>query len=124
MLKLTYKFGWSLICATICCALALGIIITVFLGIVPQIEELVTPAVWLGLVFGGINTAVIMMAESLGFWSSMKIRPFVSSGVVFGVLLGFYVSGLGLASAVGLGLGLMVPTSLGCWLGIYIAAST
>jgi len=123
MLKFTYKLGWSIVCATVCCALALVFATIVVMDINIPMSELVVPSVWLGSIFGFVNTALIAMAEELGFWSSKDYKPHLVGGITFGVLLGFCVSGLGLITALSLGVWVMVAAATGCWFGTRIASA-
>lgn len=123
MLKFTYKLGWSIVCATVCCALALVFATSIAMDLNIPMSELVVPSVWLGSIFGFVDTVLIAMAEELGFWSSKQYKPHVVSGITFGVLLGFCVSGLGLITGLSLGVWVMVATATGCWFGTRIASA-
>jgi hypothetical protein len=122
MLKFTYKLGWSIVCATVFCALALAFAISIVMEANLSMSELVVPAVCLGSIFGFADTVLIAMAEDLGFWSSKQYKPHLVSGITFGVLLGFCISGLGLITGLSLGVWVMVATATGCWFGTRIAA--
>jgi hypothetical protein len=124
MLKLTYKLGWAIVCSVLACGLVLAAVTAFFQeGTVPT-HTVYMAAVFLGGVLGGVITLVVLMAQSLGFWPGTSIKPFFSAGIVFGLLLGLSVSGLGFLPAMLLGVLVSLATASGAWIGLRIAQAT
>ena len=124
MSKFMYKLGWSIICSILSCGLVLMAVTALFQQGAMADRTVFMAAVFLGSALGCVNTLVITMTESLGFWSSTSIKPYLFSGTAFGVLLGLCVSGLGFLSALGLGVLVTVVTSIGAWIGTRAAIAT
>jgi len=124
MLKIMYEFGWSLVCAVLCCALTLTAITGLFQDGASPDQFLLVAAVFIGSATAGFNRILISMAEALGFWSDSTIKPYLLSGTVLGLLLGSSVSGIGSAQALGMGILLALITSIGSWIGLRVAFAT
>ena len=124
MIKLMYKLGWAIVCSILCCGFITIAVTAIFQqGHMPD-RTVFMFAVVIGSVLGIANTLLIAMAEALGFWSSLSIKPYVFSGTTFGLLMGLSVSGLGLVQALGLGILVSVATSIGSYFGIRAAIAT
>ena len=124
MSKFMYQLGWSIVCSILSCGLVLMAVTALFQQAAVADRSVFLAAVFLGSAVGFVNTLLISMTESLGFWSSASVKPYFFSGATFGVLLGFCVSGLGLFSALGLGVLVTVVTSIGTWIGARAAMAT